>query len=110
MENKKRVIYAEDLMRTIRDDQHIRGSAFARVKQHIDGAATVEDAEVMHGQWEIKWQYERDHTGEYEEWPVATCPFCGHKEYGFAYDKGWSKPYNYCPNCGAKMDGGDVDG
>ena len=77
----------------------------------IEDAPPVDAVEVVHGRWEIEWEYDRDCiTGECDEWPVATCSICGHKEYGFAYDNGWDKPYNYCPNCGAKMDGGDGDG
>ena len=91
MENKKRAIYAEDLLRTIRDDQHIRGSAFARVKQHIDEAATVEDVEVTHGRWE-------------EECGLPKCPVCGYEYCDYLECK------NYCGNCGAKMDGGNGDG
>lgn len=91
MENKKRAIYAEDLLRTIRDDQHIRGSAFARVKQHIDDAATVEDVEVVHARWE--------HLGG-DEW---CCTACGEV---ITTEGSWEKPTKkFCNECGAKMDG-----
>jgi hypothetical protein len=53
----------------------------------VADAETVDAAEVVHGRWEQgKW---------------ATYPD------GFVCDKcnvGYAIPYNYCPNCGAKMD------
>ena len=33
---------------------------------------------------------------------LKPCPFCGGKHYYKPKD-------NYCPNCGAKMDGGNED-
>lgn len=50
----------------------------------IDEAPTIEAVEVVHGRWEN-----------------GTCPNCRQVDF--------SKP-NYCPNCGAKMDGGNGDG
>lgn len=51
-------------------------------------------APVRHGRWENR-------QGGF--WGVATCSVCGEKfptgEIGL----------NYCPNCGAKMDGEDGD-
>ena len=47
----------------------------------------VEYAPVKHGRWEF--------IGDYD----ARCPVC-EKEYCI----GPSEDYNYCPNCGAKMD------
>lgn len=53
-------------------------------------APAVDAVEVVHGQW------------VYDHWCEFKCSVCG--EYSS------SKPYkgkeNYCPNCGAKMDGG----
>ena len=72
---------------------------------------TIDAVPVVHGRWEIKWNAEFvDPFGETEEIPSAVCPFCGHEEFYVAYDDGWAKPHNYCPNCGAKMDGGNDAG
>ncbi len=58
-------------------------------------APVADVAAVRHGRWE-------DRQGGF--WGVAMCSVCGEKfptgEIGL----------NYCPNCGAKMDGEDGDG
>ena len=56
-------------------------------KEIVDRAPTVDAVEVVHGRW-IHRPDER------------RCPFCG---YHYSYFGG--KDYNYCPNCGAQMDG-----
>ena len=52
----------------------------------IDNAPTVEAEPVRHGHW-VEAKY-----------PLFTCSECG----ATYQDTGYS--YNYCPNCGAKMD------
>jgi hypothetical protein len=106
MENKKRLIDANALIKKREEMWQDRCDHMVVRVTNIENAPTVDAVEVVHGRWNIEWEYERDCiTGECDENPVATCPFCGHKEWGFAYDEYWGKPYNYCPNCGAKMDG-----
>lgn len=58
--------------------------------REIDKAPTVDAVEVVHGRWEGGAFNTR---GDY----VECCSVC----------KSWSMEYgnNYCPNCGAKMDG-----
>ena len=51
-------------------------------------------AEVVHGRW--IWNEE----GEIDWEQFYRCSNCGDKEY-------WES--NFCPNCGAKMDGGNDD-
>ena len=57
----------------------------------IDEQPTVDAVEVVHAMW-IKTPYER------------TCPVCKdrHSYYG------WEE-WNFCKNCGTKMDGGNED-
>ena len=60
-------------------------------KQVIEDAPTVDAEPVKHGHWiEVDTQY-IDET---------KCSNCGVVE---CFNKGW-KRFNYCPNCGAKMD------
>ena len=54
----------------------------------IINAPTADVVEVKHGEW--KWD---------KRFSDYTCSLCGN----------WDlKTPNYCPNCGAKMDGGNV--
>ena len=56
-------------------------------------------APVVHGRW-IHSRYE-DCSEQFE---LVKCSQCNHEAYAMAlYVRGG----NYCPNCGAKMDGGD---
>jgi hypothetical protein len=58
--------------------------------------ATVDAVEVVHGRWVMKETMIRS--------PFAKNAYCSVclEETNYAY--------NYCPNCGAKMDGGNEDG
>lgn len=48
---------------------------------------------VKHGEWVYKeYKYSKDDAVGYFE-----CSKCGHAS--------WQNDYNYCPNCGARMDG-----
>lgn len=59
-------------------------------------------APVVHGEWRHS-RYE-DCSESFE---LVKCSNCSHEAYAMAiYVRGG----NYCPNCGAKMDGGDPDG
>ena len=55
------------------------------------------DDPVRHGRWEMK----PDPYGFFDEIPVCSECGCTTK---------MRETYNYCPNCGAKMDGGEEDG
>ena len=61
-------------------------SAIAQVKK----APAADVVEVKHGRWNIKY-------------PLRECGCCGeiYTELGGNGGKAW----NYCPNCGARMDG-----
>ena len=59
-------------------------------KAWLDEAPTVDAVEVVHGRWYWK------PSGE-KKWTL-TCSVCESQD-------GTSESYNYCPNCGAKMDG-----
>lgn len=70
------------------------------------GGAPAEDvAPVVHGRWDGEGDGLADGEIVLDVW---YCSECGH-----CIDDGTDDPCvlpNYCPNCGAKMDGGDSDG
>lgn len=70
---------------------HLR---FVNGEWRDDNGNAIEISRVRHGQWVI----EMDDMG----WLKHTCPNCGYvKRTDIHVSLGW----NYCPNCGAKMDG-----
>ena len=62
----------------------------------IANAPAADVQEVKHGEWKLC----------YEDWRMQIagdeCSACGFQHYGTCISH-----YHYCPNCGAKMDGGN---
>ena len=59
----------------------------------LEEAPTVDAVEVVHGRWE-------------NQHGIYSCSVCGKSNpYEVLMDNIWYWPCNYCPNCGAKMDG-----
>ena len=67
----------------------------------IDDFPAADVAPVVHGRW-IHSRYE-DCSEQFE---LVKCSQCNHEAYAMAF---YVRGGNYCPNCGAKMDGGDSD-
>ena len=75
---------------------HMMGtSRYFTVKFDIESFPTADVAPVRHGRWE-----------EASDGDGIVCPFCRTDFCTIIYD---TEYFNYCPNCGAKMDGGDGD-
>lgn len=68
------------------------------IKAHIDSAPTVDAAPVVHGRWKAA----KAGGPNYPFWD-SRCSECGYTT--SMVIRNW----NYCPKCGAKMDGGDAD-
>ena len=62
-------------------------------RETISNFPASDVAPVRHGRWEPT---EAPFMNECED-----CSVCGYRTV-------WGHGYNYCPNCGAKMDGGEV--
>jgi len=89
MPNEKRLIDANALT----DDTYILNSWDAPiVRAWLDDQPTVDAVEVVHGRW--------IHKGA---WHIE----CSECNYILAHI---GEAKNYCPYCGAKMDGGNEDG
>ena len=67
----------------------------------IDEIPTVDAAEVVHGRWIKNWCNNSFIGHEYAECSICDCHMLDTNQF-------WNS--NYCPNCGAKMDGGNGDG
>ena len=90
MANEKRLIYSNELSGiAFQIKQYGKGVRCVVDLNDVDNIPTADAVEVVHGKW------------VYDHWCEFRCSVCG--EYSN------SKPYkgreNYCPNCGAKMDG-----
>lgn len=82
---------------------HIRGEKYApvmAVPAHvINNAPTIEAEPVRHGTWiGIEYDGYADGCPVYDLW---ECSECNHEHKGEE-----DTLTDYCPNCGAKMDGG----
>ena len=100
MENKVRLLEADDLKAKIEDhrqptDQKYKSdrqwavgynAGLDRALHNIAYARSVDAALVVHGRWE---------EVQYLRWIYARCPLCGTRH---------DTKTNYCPNCGARMD------
>lgn len=68
----------------------------------LDNAPTV-DPVRRHGKWQFK-SVVLNEDNNIDEWQESECSVCGKwHTTPYAY---FFKDYKYCPNCGAKMQGG----
>ena len=66
-----------------------------------DNIPTIEAESVRHGRWISE---ERD------SWSGGGAYICSACGYGYSWGGFFeANDFNYCPNCGAKMDGGDAE-
>ena len=85
-------------------DSYDRGytDALDRVDDWMDAQPTVDAVEVVHGHWV------RKQIGKYTGTDEVVCSCCRYFIAVTCSDTGFKeaiKGMNYCPNCGAKMDG-----
>lgn len=92
-----RYIDASKLMRRIETEAMRWGEEYdlSQIMGDIEDFPTADVAEVKHGKWieQVRWIREDRTVMHYQ------CSLC---------DVYTAKELNYCPNCGAKMDGGDA--
>ena len=68
------------------------------LKHMIDNAPTIDAVEVVHGRW-----VETGKVFVHSMYDLFTK--CSQCSFGHVRNE-YQEPYRYCPNCGAKMDGG----
>ena len=103
MASEKRLIDANEPVGFLKEQRVKETGAFSKgvnkglniaisALRNAEITPTVDAVEVVHGRWVV----------ENEE--SIRCPNC-------CFNRASIKmPLNYCPNCGAKMDGGNEDG
>ena len=103
MANENRIlIYFDELVMMLTKaysgtmDTHIYSPR--EILSSMQGLSPADAVEVVHGRWitekcdHVPWRIKNP-----EKWVIHKCSVCG-------YSNG-RKHSNYCPNCGAKMDG-----
>ena len=84
-----RSVFGEDMR-----DNAVTAGTLEAVAQILDGLPAADVAEVKHG----RWRKERVSSTGYGSYGVYQCSICG----ALFPDIGYG--YNYCPNCGSRMD------
>ena len=96
IENTKRyhgAVYTKDVFSE--SPQEIPYLQAAKVLRDVSDAPTADVAPVVHGRWM--------HLGG-DEWCCSACGFV------VTTEGSWEKPAKkYCEDCGAKMDGGEIN-
>lgn len=73
-------------------------------------APTADVQEVKHGEWKpIFMIVAYEHAGKTFDLRGIKCSECG-EEMIYELKESFQPKPNYCPNCGARMDGGSNDG
>ena len=97
METEKRLIDANAALLNTYNEVFWSESEAAAVRSFLVQQKTVDAVEVVHGHW------------EHENCDIFHCSVCGYVDAFPHMDEG-IRPHKYCPDCGAKMDGGVDDG
>ena len=106
MTNEKRLIDANAL--PIKFDGH----TVSVWKCDIDAATTVDAVEVVHGRWEdgICSNCKKEALSTSWDEPIYDYDWEENLRYSYTETHTEHILTDYCPNCGAKMDGGNEDG
>ena len=91
----KRVKYAGDVYKRLLEG----GFDIDNAVLFLEGIPDADVAPVRHGRWE-------DSTDEWFGTDVYTCSKC-RESYVLVEGTPKENLWNYCPNCGCRMDGGD---
>lgn len=76
----------------------LQNNFYSTAMDIINRVPPADVAPVVHGKW-VHSRYDRSS----EQFDVVKCSRCGLEAYAMAYHV---RDGNYCPNCGARMDGG----
>lgn len=96
---KKEAAEMSESFEELGGESGIYAEAYEDVANMLQDMPAADVAEVVHGQW-VHSRYDNCS----EQFDIVKCSRCGHEAYAVAY---FVRGGNYCPNCGAKMDGGN---
>lgn len=108
MSNEKRLIRADVTVEAFTEwlTSRYDGRMPADIVNEIP---TVDAVEVVHGKW-IVTDADSGEPGSYAAYIEVNCSKCGYSLGAESGQYGWYLgdpfPLRYCPNCGAKMNGG----
>lgn len=88
---KKRLIDANEFVQSLIHCKGLGRQSLTAVLEHIEKQPTIEAKSVRHGKWILH------HIGVGHYW---ECSECHENPCIYVTEK-----TNYCPNCGARMDG-----
>ena len=115
MANEKRLIDANELLDFVKGLKFHGGTKTRtqagqevldiHIPHIVANIPTVDAVEVVHGRWLSNGMcnHKPSRFRNPDKWTIYKCSECG-------YSNGRKFNANYCPNCGAKMDGGNEDG
>ena len=86
----------------IDDMMNVNGTLISlrEARETISNFPAADVAPIRHGKW-VHSRYENCS----EQFEMVKCSCCGREAYAMAF---YVRDGNYCPNCGAKMNGGEV--
>lgn len=96
---KKEAAEMSESFEELGGESGIYAEAYEDAANMLQDMPAADVTEVVHGQW-VHSRYDNCS----EQFDIVKCSRCGHEAYAAAY---FVRGGNYCPNCGAKMDGGN---
>lgn len=94
---RKEAKEAQSAFEELGGESGIIAEAFEDLANELEDFPTADVAPVRHGKW-VHSRYENCS----EQFEMVKCSCCGREAYAMAF---YVRDGNYCPNCGAKMDG-----
>lgn len=94
---RKEAEEAQSAFEELGGESGIIAEAFEDLANELEDFPATDVAPVRYGKW-VHSRYENCS----EQFEMVKCSCCGREAYAMAF---YVRDGNYCPNCGAKMDG-----
>ena len=94
---RKEAKEAQSAFEELGGESGIIAEAFEDLANELEDFPATDVAPARHGKW-VHSRYENCS----EQFEMVKCSCCGREAYAMAF---YVRDGNYCPNCGAKMDG-----